>query len=160
MGIRTLIVSEPDIDGDPEVKGAVLLDSVHGWVFGPLWASEDEIEDFLSWHTEQGGHDLREYAPNDLDALQKVFRQHQRRTCKPAPLEWHPLELSNSVVSALKAAGKPLYRVLDDGVEYRAETYEPSLRSYVALEPMYSLQDAQNLCGRHFQWVHQEGKTW
>ena len=54
MGVRIL---EGDYDGT--TSGAVFVDSVTEWAFGPIFDNEQEAELFLSWHQQEFGKCVR-----------------------------------------------------------------------------------------------------
>jgi hypothetical protein len=55
-----------------------LVDSVSGWVFGPLFHDEDDAEEFIQWVIEHRGCDPRALAPSDLRAAHMEWIRGRR----------------------------------------------------------------------------------
>jgi len=51
-----------------QTKRSCMVDSVSGWVFGPLFHDEDEADGFIQWVIEHKGCDPRALVHSDLRA--------------------------------------------------------------------------------------------
>ena len=60
---------------DGKLRRACLVDSVSETAFGPLFADEEECEDFLEWL----GHDPRKHTTTDLVNLKNKWLKEQEK---------------------------------------------------------------------------------
>ena len=58
MGVRVLY--------DAEARHAALYDSVTGWAFGPMFATRERAESFLTWARKRGLKDARLMSDDEL----------------------------------------------------------------------------------------------
>jgi len=70
MGVRII---EGDYDGT--TSGAVMMDSVTEWAFGPLFDNTEEAELFISWHQREYGTCVRRATQPQLADRFGIFRK-------------------------------------------------------------------------------------
>ena len=61
MGVRKIVGTYDGTQHD----AAVMVDSVSGWAFGPVFDSPEEVEEFIDWLPD----DPRTYKDDDLGGL-------------------------------------------------------------------------------------------
>lgn len=66
-----------------------MFDSVTGLAFGPVFADQDEIEDFIRWADDRGEVELRRQNGRDLSILQIRFRSERGLRAADALDTWY-----------------------------------------------------------------------
>ena len=148
MGIETLPVKK-DPTWDNYCTGAVFKCNTSGLVFGPVWDSVEEADEFLEWYNDNYTTDLREIAPMEIAEKRIEWLRLLQEAVEPAEIEWEGLE----------TIPRPTFRIrpFDSG---RCDLLQhDSKLGYQVVGRGLSQDEAKLLAAKCTAW-QREGRVW